>query len=123
MQNIGVKICGLSRPNDVVAAAQAGARYVGFVFFPKSPRNVDVAAAQALTVEVPVGIAKVALMVNPTDEEVDAVNNAVPLDMLQLHGSESAERVVELRARTGLPVMKAVGDLYAPEVLQLDQQT
>ena len=119
MQNIGVKICGLSRPNDVVAAAQAGARYVGFVFFPKSPRNVDVAAAQALAVEVPVGIAKVALMVNPTDEEVDAVNNAVPLDMLQLHGSESAERVVELRARTGLPVMKAVGIAEATDLEKL----
>jgi phosphoribosylanthranilate isomerase len=119
MQNVAVKICGLTRPEDVVAAAEAGARYVGLVFFAKSPRNVSVDVARALAVEVPMGIAKVALVVNPTDAEIDAICAAVPLDILQLHGSETPERVVELRARTGLPVMKAVGISDASDLEKL----
>jgi len=120
MQNVAVKICGLTRPEDVVAAAEAGARYVGLVFFPKSPRNVSVDVARALAVEVPMGIAKVALVVNPTDAEIDAICAAVPLDILQLHGSETPERVLELRARTGLPVMKAVGIADASDLAKLE---
>ncbi len=119
MQKTGVKICGLTRLEDVVAAAEAGARYVGFVFFDKSPRNVSVEDARALAVEVPMGIAKVALVVNPSDAEIDAICEAVPLDMVQLHGSESPERVVEIRARTGLPVMKAVGIADADDLEKL----
>ena len=114
--DICVKICGLSRPEDVAAAARAGAVYGGFVFFPKSPRNVSVEVARALAVEAPVGLAKVALLVDPDDALVDAVTGAVPLDMLQLHGKESPERVREIRSRTGLPVMKAVG-VAGPEDL------
>ena len=114
--DIRVKICGLSRPEDVAAAARAGAVYGGFVFFPKSPRNVSVEVARALAVEAPVGLAKVALLVDPDDALVDAVTGAVPLDMLQLHGKESPERVREIRSRTGLPVMKAVG-VAGPEDL------
>lgn len=116
MLKTGVKICGLTRPEDVVAAAEAGARYVGFVFFAKSPRNVSIETARALAVEVPMGIAKVALVVDPTDAEIDAICDAVPLDMLQLHGAETPERVLELRARTGLPVMKAVGIAQASDL-------
>ena len=103
------KICGLTKPADVEACADAGAAYVGFTFFPNSPRNVSVSTAQALAVEVPVGIAKVALVVNPTDDELDAITGQVAIDMLQLHGQESPKRVSEVRARYGLPVMKAVG--------------
>lgn len=129
MKDIRVKICGLTKPEDVTAAAKAGAQYVGFVFFPKSPRNVDIATARALALDVPVGIAKVALTVNADDALLDAITEQVPLDMLQLHGSESVERVQEVRARYGLPVMKAIGvadeedlakiDEYAPVVDQL----
>jgi phosphoribosylanthranilate isomerase len=104
-----VKICGLGRPSDVAASAAAGAAYVGFVFFEKSPRNVSFDVAHALALEVPMGIAKVALTVNADDATLDALVDSVPLDMLQLHGSESPERVAEVRARFGLPVMKAVG--------------
>ncbi|WP_136636584.1 phosphoribosylanthranilate isomerase [Pseudooceanicola onchidii] len=114
--DIRVKICGLSRPEDVAAAAQAGAVYGGFVFFPKSPRNVTVDTARALAVDAPVGLAKVALVVDPDDALIDAITAAVPLDMLQLHGKESPDRVAELRARTGLPVMKAIG-VAGPEDL------
>lgn len=104
-----VKICGLGRRDDVVACANAGAAYVGFVFFPKSPRHLTLEAARALAIETPVGIAKVALTVNADDAALDALIEAVPLDMLQLHGSESPDRVAQVRARYGLPVMKAVG--------------
>lgn len=104
-----VKICGLRRPEDVDAAARAGAVYGGFVFFPKSPRNVTIDVARSLALDAPVGLAKVALVVDADDALLDAICDAVPLDMIQLHGKESPERVREVRTRTGLPVMKAVG--------------
>ena len=95
-------------------AAQAGARYAGFVFFPKSPRAVTIAEAAALTRAAPEGVARVGLFVDPDDALLDAVLASVPLDILQLHGSESPARLAEIRARHGLPLMKAVG-LSGPE--------
>jgi len=118
--DISVKLCGLSRPQDVSAAANAGARYVGFTFFEKSPRNVSLETAAILAHAVPDGICKVALTVNATDAELDALLQAVPLDMLQLHGSEPPERVAEVKSRYGLPVMKAVGVADAQDLPQLD---
>lgn len=115
-QNTRVKICGLRRAAHVAAAVEAGAGYLGFVFFPKSPRNVSVEEAAALAAEVPPGVAKVALVVNPEDALLDRIIAHVPIDMIQLHGSETPERVAEVKARTGLPVMKAVG-LAGPEDL------
>jgi len=109
MSDVAVKICGLTGPQDVVAAADAGARYVGFVFFPKSPRNVSVQQAKALAAEVPFGVAKVALTVNADDALLDEITQNVAIDILQLHGSESVERVAQIKARSGLPVMKAIG--------------
>ncbi|MBY6004394.1 phosphoribosylanthranilate isomerase [Salipiger bermudensis] len=109
MSEIRVKICGLTRPEDVAATAEAGASYAGFVFFPKSPRHVKVAQARALALAAPVGLAKVGLVVNAGNDLLDEILAEVPLDMLQLHGRESVERVAEIRARYGLPVMKAVG--------------
>jgi len=109
MSDIRVKICGLTRPEDVTAVADAGAAYAGFVFFPRSPRHVEVDRARALAVTAPPGLAKVALVVDADDALLDAITAQVPLDMLQLHGTESPERVAALRARYGLPVMKAVG--------------
>ena len=114
-----VKICGLTRPEHVAVAAEAGAGYVGFVFFPKSPRHLSIEAARDLAIEVPIGVAKVGLVVSPTDAELDAILEAVPLDMIQLHGKETPERVAEVRARTGLPVMKAVGVAEAADLEQL----
>ena len=118
--DISVKICGLSQPEHVRAAAQAGATYVGFVFFPKSPRNVTLEQARALAVDTPVGVAKVALVVNADDTMLDALTAQVPLDMLQLHGSETPQRVSEVKARYGLPVMKAVGVAGAEDLAALD---
>ncbi len=115
-----VKICGLREPVHVAAAADAGATYVGFVFFAKSPRNLSVPDARSLALLVPDGVAKVALTVNATNAELDAVTASVPLDMLQLHGSESPERVAEIKARYGLPVMKAVGVAERGDLAQVD---
>lgn len=117
---IRVKICGLTRSDDVLAVADAGAAYAGFVFFPKSPRNVTVETARTLAVEVPMGVAKVALVVNADDAFLDAITGRVPIDILQLHGDETPERVAEVRSRYGLPVMKAVGVADAEDVAALD---
>jgi phosphoribosylanthranilate isomerase len=119
-QDIRVKICGLRTDADVAAAASAGASYVGFVFYPKSPRNVSFREAAALAVDVPMGVAKVALVVNANDAFLDDLTAAVPLDMLQLHGSETPTRVAEVKARYGLPVMKAVGIADASDLAQID---
>lgn len=104
-----VKICGLRDAQSVHAAVQAGAAYVGFVFFERSPRALSIAQAAQLGALVPPGVAKVALTVDADDATLDALTAGVPLDMLQLHGSESPARVTQVRARYGLPVMKAVG--------------
>ncbi len=120
MSDIRVKICGLTRPEDVAAAAEAGAAYAGFVFFAKSPRSVSIAQARHLALEAPLGLAKVALVVDAGDDLLDEITAAVPLDMLQLHGSETPERVSEIRERYGLPVMKAVGIASAEDVPKLD---
>ncbi|MBB3993379.1 phosphoribosylanthranilate isomerase [Sulfitobacter undariae] len=105
---------------DIAAAAEAGARYVGFVFFPKSPRNIEMSDAAVLAAQAPIGLCKVALTVNADDAFLDALTAAVPLDMLQLHGSESVERVAEVKARYGLPVMKAIGVAERADLAQLD---
>ena len=117
---VRVKICGLTRPADVSAAVAAGAAYVGFVFFPKSPRHLDLEVARALAVEVPPGIAKVALVVDAGDAAIEAILARVPIDVLQLHGHEPPERVAALRARHGLPVMKAVGVATVDDLPALD---
>jgi phosphoribosylanthranilate isomerase len=109
MAEVRVKICGLRTVADVHAVAAAGAAYAGFVFFPKSPRHLTLAQAAELALAAPPGLAKVALTVDADDAALDALIEAVPLDMLQLHGHESPDRVAEVRARYGLPVMKAVG--------------
>lgn len=109
MVDIRVKICGLRSVADVEAVARAGAAYAGFVFFPKSPRHLSFAEARVLSLAAPVGLARVGLTVDADNAMLDELLEAVPLDMLQLHGHETPDRVSEVRARYGLPVMKAVG--------------
>lgn len=106
---VRIKVCGLRDQAGIDAAVASGAAYVGLVFFAASPRALTVAQARALAVEVPMGVAKVGLVVDATDAEIDAILADVPLDMLQLHGHETPGRVAEVRTRAGLPVMKAVG--------------
>ena len=119
--DIRVKICGLSESRHVEAAARAGAAYVGFVFFPRSPRNVAPAEAAGLALAVPPGIAKVALTVDADDGTLDALLAEVPLDILQLQGHESPDRVAEVRSRFGLPVMKAVGVAGEEDLAALEE--
>ncbi|PLS23178.1 phosphoribosylanthranilate isomerase [Neptunicoccus cionae] len=116
-----VKICGITTRESLDAVASAGAAYVGFVFFAKSPRNVDIPTARELALAVPEGVCKVALTVNATDAELDAILAEVPIDMLQLHGRETPERVTEVKARYGLPVMKAVGVADADDLPALNE--
>lgn len=116
-----VKICGLSTAKTVAVAVEAGASYLGFNFFPKSPRYVTPRQARDLAIEVPPGVAKVALTVNADDATLDGIVETVPLDMLQFHGQESPERVAELRARYGLPVMKVFGVADAADLDPLER--
>lgn len=118
--DLRVKICGLRDVATMQAAVDAGASYVGLVFFPKSPRNVSLSDAVTVACAVPPGIAKVALVVNADDAQLDALTDKVPLDMLQLHGAETPDRVAEIRARYGLPVMKALGVADAGDLAAID---
>ncbi len=104
---IKVKICGLSSPETVRAAVGAGADFVGFVFFARSPRAVTAAQAAILVRGVPAGVAKVGLFVDADDAAIADVLEHAGLDYLQLHGAETPERVGQIRARFGVPVIKA----------------
>lgn len=125
---VRVKICGVRDLATAQAAAAAGAAYLGFMFFPRSPRHLGWDEAHALMAATPPGVAKVAVTVDPDDAAVERLA-ALPLDMLQLHGAETPDRVAALRAAVGAPVMKTIGvrvaeDLeaaarYAPVVDQL----
>jgi phosphoribosylanthranilate isomerase len=103
-----IKICGLKTPQALDAALDAGADMVGFVFFPPSPRNVGYEAARALGARVRGRAQKVALSVDADDATLAAMIEALAPDLLQLHGRETPDRVVTVRARFGLPVMKAL---------------
>jgi phosphoribosylanthranilate isomerase len=104
----GVKICGLSSAPTLQAAIAGGARFVGFIFYPPSPRYVTPDEAAALALGVAPGVTKVGVFVDPDDAQLAAVLAKVPLDLLQLHGSEDPARVEQVRRRFGRPVMKAI---------------
>lgn len=86
-----VKICGLTRSEDAIECAKAGADAIGLVFYPPSPRNLSIEQAKTIASATPAFVTKTALFVNPTVEEVEAVLAEVPIDLLQFHGDESAE--------------------------------
>ncbi|HVY00008.1 MAG TPA: phosphoribosylanthranilate isomerase [Pseudorhodoplanes sp.] len=103
-----VKVCGLKTPEALDAALDGGADFVGFVFFPPSPRNVVFEAASALGARVRGRAKKVALTVDADDGVFENIVATLKPDMLQLHGSETPARVIDLKRRYGLPVMKAL---------------
>ncbi|MBV9954248.1 MAG: phosphoribosylanthranilate isomerase [Pseudolabrys sp.] len=103
-----VKICGLKTPEALDVALESGADMVGFVFFPPSPRNLGLEAARGLGERVKGRAAKVALTVDANDETLGAIVDALKPDILQLHGSETPERVATVRSRFGIPVMKVL---------------
>jgi phosphoribosylanthranilate isomerase len=114
---VDAKICGLSTAETVDAAVAAGARYVGFVTYPRSPRHVASGELlKALGARVPAGVVRVGLFVDPDDALLDERLASGVLDLLQLHGSESPERLAAIKARTGKPVMKAIKVAEASDV-------
>ena len=117
---IEVKICGVNTPEALHAAVAAGAKYVGLNFYPPSPRSVTPDQAAALAAAAPQHLCKVGLFVDVEDDTIARALAAVPLDLLQLHGSENPAQVARIKERFGLPVMKAVkiaepADLAAAE--------
>jgi len=113
--SVAAKICGLSAEPAVAAAAAGGAAYVGFVFYPPSPRAVSPARAAELCALVPSGVRRVALFVDADDAAIAAVLDAAPtIDILQFHGAEPPERIADARTRFGREVMKAVA-IAGPE--------
>jgi len=106
---VEAKICGLSTPETLDAAVAAGARFVGFVTYPRSPRHVasnDV--LKALGARVPKGVIRTGLFVDPDDALLDERLATGAIDLLQLHGEETPERIAAIKARTGRTVMKVI---------------
>lgn len=114
MTSPSVKICGLSTPETLDASIRAGARYVGFVFFPPSPRSLTPQQAVELAVRVPPGVSKVGLVVSPDDALLDEISRVVPLDMIQVHKVDDPDRLASIGARVGLPVI-AAAPIATPE--------
>lgn len=104
-----IKICGLSTPETLAAALDAGADMVGFVRFAKSPRHVTLGLGHRLALQAKGRAQRVVLLVDPGDEEIAQAVEAINPDLIQLHGHESPARVAEIRSMVGRPVMKAFG--------------
>ncbi len=113
---VEVKICGINSADAMKAALDGGADYVGLVFYPPSPRYVTPDQAVPLAALVPEMVIKVGLFVDIDDDTLGNILKTVPLDFLQLHGSESPARVAEIKSATGLPVMKAIKVASAEDV-------
>lgn len=113
---VEAKICGLDTPAAVGAALAGGAGAIGLVFYPPSPRSLAPETAAALA-EMAQGVTRVGLFVDPSDAELEQTLGAVPLEMLQLHGAETPERVAAIKRRFGLPAMKAI-KIAGPEDLR-----
>ena len=110
------KICGLTTPEAVRAALDGGAAFLGFAFFEKSPRNIAPDAAARLAAPVRGAAQVVALVVDPTDAELERITAALHPDLLQLHGKETPARVREIVSRTGLGVIKVLSVSEAADV-------
>jgi len=105
---IDVKVCGLTDPEAVRAAAEGGARWLGFVFYPPSPRALTPAQAAALAALAPRRCTTVGVLVDPDDALLREILAEVPLDALQLHGSQSPERIAAIKAATGCQVITSL---------------
>jgi phosphoribosylanthranilate isomerase len=112
--SVAAKICGLSTDIAVAAAVDGGASFLGFNFYPSSPRAVTAAEAARLCAGVPRGVARVGIFVDADDDLISGLLAVAPIDFLQFHGSESPARIAEAKGRFGRPVIKAVS-IAAPE--------
>jgi phosphoribosylanthranilate isomerase len=103
-----VKLCGIKDAAVLDLAVANGADYVGFIFYPPSPRALDIFAAAELASSVPDHVSTVGVLVDPDDRTLDGLLAHVSLDILQLHGAETPERVMAIREHTGCRIMKAI---------------
>jgi phosphoribosylanthranilate isomerase len=117
--SIAVKICGLSTPETIEAALAAGADMLGFVRFEKSPRHLSLETARRLGGQVGGRARKVLLTVDADDTALATAVEALAPDILQLHGNETPQRIGALKARFGLPVMKAIAIGKAADLAQI----
>ncbi len=123
-----IKICGLTRVEDALAAAQLGAYALGFVFYPRSPRFVDPACAAEIIRRLPPFVTSVGLFVNAEANDVERVLDAAPLDLLQFHGEETAQYCAQfrrpyikaLRVRPGVDLLQYAGQYKGARGLLLD---
>lgn len=106
--SIAVKICGLTTRDTLEAAARAGADFVGFNFYPPSPRFLEFSAAPELAGATPPSVRRVGVFVDASDETLERAVKAAGLDLLQLHGDEPPARVAAIKARFNLPIIKAI---------------
>lgn len=126
--SVRVKICGITRPDDLAAACAAGADALGFVFYAKSPRNVGIGQAAALVAALPPFVQSVGLFVDAAPEFVAAVLAAVPLDLLQFHGDETPAEcahhsrpwIKAIRVAPGTDLLKCAADFSDARGLLLD---
>ena len=105
---IEIKLCGLKEPSHIEVAFNLGIKYVGLVLYKKSPRYLNTETVRSLISNSPPGIKKVGLVVDPTNDFLDTIQD-IDLDMLQLHGSETLERVREIKSKVNVSLIKAVG--------------
>ena len=128
MQRTRIKICGITRADDLVAAIDAGADAVGFVFYPPSARFVSTDVARSLAVQVPPFVTRVGLFVNAVPDQVHDVMDRVPIDLLQFHGDETAAYCTQfrrpwikaLRVRPGVDLLKSSLEFASAQALLLD---
>ena len=120
-----IKLCGLSRPEDVATAVEAGADAIGLVFYPPSPRHVTPQQAGQLLAQLPAYVTAVGLFVNPTPQQVREALDAAPLTMLQFHGDETPALCAEIAQAVRLPFMRALRvrpETTTADLLEFDRQ-
>ena len=125
LQRTRIKLCGLSRPEDVTVAVEAGADAIGLVFYPPSPRNVTPARAGELLAGLPAYVTAVGLFVNPDEALVRDVVAAAPITMLQFHGDETPERCAQIAQAVRRPFMRALRikpETGAEDLLEFESQ-
>ena len=116
---VAAEICGLKTSDALAAAVAGGASFVGFMFYPPSPRSLDPATAATLAKDVPANVRKVGVLVDESDARIAEILSACDLDLLQLHGKETPERVAEIRARFGKPVIKVISVSEAADLARV----
>jgi phosphoribosylanthranilate isomerase len=115
-----IKICGLTTPESIHACTSSAVDFIGFVFYPSSPRAVTPEQAASLSKLLPPSIQKVGLFVNPSPEQIRHALSYISLDMIQLHGDESIEFIQTIKSAFNLPVIKAISIATPDDVKQIN---